>query len=134
MTPPDDDREQQLADLLADYEAQMAAGGFPTPQGDVPSAVDKLEESHRLQSEKACLLRLERIWPHGKPLDDELPRTIDRFQVISELGRGGFGIVYLARDAKMGRLVALKVQRPETLLSASLRQRFVREARAAARL
>jgi len=134
MTPPDDDREQHLADLLADYEAQMAAGGFATPQGDLRSAVDTLEESHRLENAKACLLRLERIWPHGKPLDDELPRAIDRFEVISELGRGGFGIVYLARDAKMGRLVALKVQRPETLLSASLRQRFVREARAAARL
>jgi serine/threonine protein kinase/WD40 repeat protein len=112
----------------------LAAGGFATPQADVHSAVDTLEESHRLESAKACLLRLERIWPHGKPLDDELPHTIDRFEVISELGRGGFGIVYLARDAKMGRLVALKVQRPETLLSASLRQRFVREARAAARL
>ena len=134
MTPPDDDREQRLADLLADYEARLAAGGFATPQGEVRSAVDTLEESHRLESAKACLLRLERIWPHGKPLDDDLPRAIDRFEVISELGRGGFGIVYLARDAKMGRLVALKVQRPETLLSASLRQRFVREARAAARL
>ncbi len=51
-----------------------------------------------------------------------------------ELGRGGHGGGFLARDPRLGRRVALKVPRPEALLSEDLRQRFLREARAAAAL
>jgi len=50
----------------------------------------------------------------------------DRYRVERELGRGGMAVVYLARDLKHDRDVALKVLRPE--LSASLgRDRFARE-------
>ena len=49
------------------------------------------------------------------------------------LGQGGFGIVYLALDPTLGRQVALKVPRPEVLISPEVRRRFLREARAAAR-
>src|SRR5262249_50001576 len=47
---------------------------------------------------------------------------------------GGFGIVLLAEDPDLGRPVALKVPRPETLADAALRERFLREGRAAASL
>lgn len=40
---------------------------------------------------------------------EPLPEKIDRFDVISELGRGGFGVVYLAHDATLDRNVAIKV-------------------------
>ncbi len=59
---------------------------------------------------------------------------LGKFQVIRELGRGGFAVVYLARDTRLRREVALKVPRPEVLLSESIRERFMREARAAASL
>jgi WD40 repeat protein len=61
-----------------------------------------------------------------------LPFSFGRFEVVQEIGRGGFGVVYQARDAVLGRDVALKVPRPEMLATAKARRRFMREARAAA--
>jgi hypothetical protein len=55
---------------------------------------------------------------------------IAQFEVIRELGRGGMGRVFLARDTRLARLVALKILR---LRSPQLTQRFLVEARATAR-
>src|SRR5262249_51866924 len=57
-----------------------------------------------------------------------------RFLIRRELGRGAFGIVFLAHDPHLRREVALKVPRAEVLVSPEARQRFLREARAAAGL
>ena len=59
---------------------------------------------------------------------------IGRFEILEELGRGGHGIVLLAYDPTLKRQVALKVPRPEVLASREMRERFIREANAAARL
>ncbi|MGE0538499.1 MAG: WD40 repeat domain-containing serine/threonine protein kinase [Pirellulales bacterium] len=65
----------------------------------------------------------------------EVPLTrLGRFRIERELGRGGHGIVFLAIDESLQRPVALKVPRPECLISAEMRRRFLREAHAAARL
>ena len=62
------------------------------------------------------------------------PLRLGRFEIVDTLGQGGFGIVYLARDPMLGREVALKVPRPEVLITPDVRRRFLREARAAAGL
>ncbi len=59
---------------------------------------------------------------------------LGRFQIQRELGRGGCGVVFLAHDPQLGRDVALKVPRAETVLSGEWRERFQREGRAAAGL
>jgi serine/threonine protein kinase len=56
------------------------------------------------------------------------------YQVVRELGRGGMGVIFLARDIALHRLVAIKVLRHEYADSAEHRERFRREARVAARL
>ena len=63
-----------------------------------------------------------------------LPEVVaDRYHVVRELGRGGMARVYLARDLKHGRDVAIKVIRPE-LAAALGHDRFLREIAIAARL
>ena len=60
-------------------------------------------------------------------------RLSDRYQIVSELGRGGMGVVYLARDPLLDRDVAVKMIPPGFLDDAAT-ERFRREARAVARL
>jgi serine/threonine-protein kinase len=57
-----------------------------------------------------------------------------QYQVVRELGRGGMGVVFLARDIALHRLVAIKVLRYEFASSFEHRERFRREARMTARL
>jgi eukaryotic-like serine/threonine-protein kinase len=66
--------------------------------------------------------------------ESPMPRTIGRFSIERRIGEGGFGVVFLAVDPALGRRVALKLPRPETIVSSTWRERFLREAEAAALL
>src|SRR5438094_571055 len=57
----------------------------------------------------------------------------DRYTVDRELGRGGMAVVYLARDRKHDRPVAIKILRPE-IVAGEAAQRFLREIQILARL
>src|SRR5688572_22179083 len=57
----------------------------------------------------------------------------DRYTIDRELGRGGMAVVYLARDRKHDRPVAIKILRPE-IVAAEFAQRFLREIQILARL
>ena len=57
-----------------------------------------------------------------------------RYSLDRELGRGGMGVVFLAREVALDRLVAIKLLPPTLAANASLRERFLREARTAAQL
>jgi len=58
---------------------------------------------------------------------------IDQFRVTRLVGRGGMGEVYLARDTKLGRRVALKLMNAEISRTPGQLERFFDEARATAR-
>jgi serine/threonine-protein kinase len=57
-----------------------------------------------------------------------------RYSLDRELGRGGMGVVFLARDVALDRLVAIKLLPPALATLPHLRARFLQEARTAARL
>jgi eukaryotic-like serine/threonine-protein kinase len=58
----------------------------------------------------------------------------DNYQVVRELGKGAMGVVFLARDIALHRLVAIKVLKHDLASSEDHRERFRREARMTARL
>jgi len=59
---------------------------------------------------------------------------VGRYSLEREIGRGGMGIVYLAHEVRLDRPVALKLLPPELAAQSALRDRFLREARTAAKL
>jgi hypothetical protein len=62
------------------------------------------------------------------------PRRVGSFELIEEIGSGSFGSVFRAMDTGLGREVAVKVLRAGRLAGAAEVERFLREARSAARL
>jgi hypothetical protein len=73
--------------------------------------------------------------PRDKPLAARLSDALGTaYTIEGEIGRGGMGVVYRARDERLQRRVAIKVLPPELAFQQDIRERFTREAQTAARL
>src|ERR1700694_342381 len=73
-----------------------------------------------------------RGYPEGVPTVKDL--TLGRYQIAEQIGAGGMGVVYRARDQRLDRDVALKVLPPGSLTDEGSRSRFRKEAFALSRL
>ncbi|NQT86612.1 protein kinase, partial [bacterium] len=67
-------------------------------------------------------------------MSEQNPKVIGGYEVLEQLGKGGMGTVFKARQVSMDRLVALKVLPRKLGADEAYVARFVREARAAAKL
>ena len=73
--------------------------------------------------------------PADRPLPARLAEALgDAYTIEGEVGRGGMGVVYRARDERLQRSVAIKVLPPELAFQKDIRERFTREAQTAAKL
>jgi WD40 repeat protein len=123
-----------LADSMSGDEYQTAAS-LPCSSGDssqtlAPPTMAKIPGS----DDYATAAGVPPAEPMFVPAEDNCPISVSRFQVRKKLGAGAFGIVYRAYDPQLDRDVALKVAKPQALLTNESVRGFLREARAAANL
>ncbi len=128
------DRDPMLM-LLVRWEEAVAAGEDPDPQtlcGDdltwLPALRERIAKRKRLRAILAMPAE-----PEADRVEPPLPE-FPGHEVLDRLGRGGMGIVYRARDARLGRIVALKTLAEARYATREQIERFLDEARAVARL
>jgi len=97
-------------------------------------AVERLQETSAEQTRSEIVpptkdIDLSFLQPSQKP--GSLGR-LDEFEIQSVVGKGGFGVVLKAFDENLHRVVAIKVMLPHMALNGTARQRFIKEAKAAA--
>lgn len=136
----DDPRDVQLAQIMARLMDRFQAGEEPDLDGvchEHPDFSDDLRDLWgTLQVTRAAGTlsgepRDDPRWARGVPPVDELPARFGPYDLVEELGRGGMGVVYEARQRKTGEAVALKMMLQGDLATPVNRQRFRAEAAAA---
>jgi serine/threonine-protein kinase len=141
MSSPLENRDDRLAALLADLAEQQKSGAMPDIEAATRQHGDLADELRVLwataQFAQAFVRPSTLPVPPGIPSAPGVPvvvESFDDYELQEELGRGGMGVVYKARQKSLNRLVAIKMMRDARLASEADRARFRAEAAAAAKL
>jgi serine/threonine-protein kinase len=131
-----DDHECRLDDVIAAYVLAAEAGEAPDREELLrlhPDLADDLRaffaDFSRIDRQAAALRALATPAPVPEGL-----RTLGDYELLEEIGRGGMGIVYKARQMSLNRLVAVKMILGTQLGTPEDVERFRREARTVATL
>jgi len=150
------DDEHLLNLVIAEYQTRLKCGDVPQPDSYLPRFGDRLPQlgdrlratSHEsgildsslYASETQASMPIDSaemtLRESDQPLADAKPRPpqkFGRYRILKRIGHGAMEDVYLAHDTQLEREVALKTPRMSGL-STEIRHRFLREARAAAKL
>jgi len=135
--PDADGREQRVANAVAECLQLMSQGETLDIEGFCRAHAD-LEPDLRLALE--TLEGIEGMLHPSAPTSEDgdrkadLPARLSGHRILSEIGSGGMGHVLLAVDERLSRKVAIKELSPRFRANALLRERFMGEARAMAKL
>ena len=122
---PPDEREAFL---------KQASGDDLELRAEVEKLLTNLATSEQFLSRPALNIAAELHAEHPPAEASSIGTQIGRYQILSLLGAGGMGQVYLAKDARLGRAAALKLLPPRFMQNTEHLRRFEREALAASAL
>jgi RNA polymerase sigma factor (TIGR02999 family) len=139
LIPADWQRIEPLLDALLDAPADRRVSLLHDLSGEdlaLRSQLDALVKDCEHGApllERPAAERFASLYANGVEYEAVARALAERYHITRELGRGGMAVVYLARDVKHGREVAVKVVHPE-IAAALGRERFLREIEIVARL
>jgi serine/threonine protein kinase len=132
---PSSDREQLIANAVVAYHDLLLQEETIDPD-DYCRGYPELEPE--LREQLLALDEIETVLAPCAATSDsqsaEMPERLSGYKILGVIGAGGMGRVFLAFDEKLGRKVAVKTLSPRYAGVPKLRERFMREARALARL
>jgi serine/threonine protein kinase/tetratricopeptide (TPR) repeat protein len=137
--PGDSPRAQRLAETLDRYMQELESGGIPPDVDELvaqhPDLADELRgyvDSLKVLHQMTAGLRP--MPTRAEPSAEPATKRLGDYDILREIGRGGMGIVYEARQLSLNRHVALKVLPFAAMMDEKQIARFRNEAQAAAQL